>query len=522
MPRILGFFDWIILQQFYVGRVSPVMKFAVILLCILLVSTIAYCGDNICEFRDHVTCPEDCIPTVIIYSGEKVAGHAHSEECGLGWGSNYYAFNISCGEKLQVNRNGPYQLNLWTNHRQDYGFQKKSLCDQYCQGQTEFTNLTYPIVELEIPEEGEMNTEVYYDYLCQTEVTAANLVQVSKDRLRTSISIIDHDNDLERVDMIVTYPDFNRSSMQMTCDIFNCSSEFATHGNGTYVLEFTTRDSRGDVQLYYPDPSSCTYNRRTEKSGLFSDQRYLFEFNITVDPCFGITCFAKCVGDTRYFDGFCSNGICNYTQEVCQDNCFDNSTLRNYFCQEGACVLGDLVPCQVSEYCENGSCIAKKSNDLSCQLEYECASGRCVNFLCCPENMTCCTLQENCANSTYCYYPNKRCQPKQETGFGCESDFQCLSENCNHGVCCKNNQICCTKDQQCGFLSACNLEKSQCNLHISVYLFALAFLIGYAKFSHSAFERINQAIRETCRRLARIERRWLKKYVEFTSRFHHK
>lgn len=92
----------------------------------------------------------------------------------------------------------------------------------------------------------------------------------------------------------------------------------------------------------------------------------------TPDPCLGITCSDKCVGNTRHFNGYCSGGNCYYSTQNCP-----------FGCSWGAC---NADPCQgvtcsnfcsgntlfYNGYCSGGDCQYSQRN-----CDYGCYGGAC-------------------------------------------------------------------------------------------------------------------------------------------------
>jgi len=70
------------------------------------------------------------------------------------------------------------------------------------------------------------------------------------------------------------------------------------------------------------------------------------------DPCEGVTCSDKCENSVRYYDGYCSEGECNYQTETCDYGC------SGKFCAEDPCkgVTCD-DKCENSIWYHDGHCV---------------------------------------------------------------------------------------------------------------------------------------------------------------------
>ena len=160
-------------------------------------------------------------------------------------------------------------------------------------------------------------------------------------------------------------------------------------------------------------------------------------------------------------DAACKSGTC--TQGVCCDGACDSPCMTCVIGPEvgdgddGACVLSPVGEdpkddCPGQTGCNNaGSCFDTAQGD-SCVHNYECASGFCVDDVCCsgPCNGEC----ETCVTGTCELYvdgtdPEEECQGPLtcngaracwdgENGDACVNDYECVSGFCVDGSCCNN------------------------------------------------------------------------------------
>ncbi len=91
--------------------------------------------------------------------------------------------------------------------------------------------------------------------------------------------------------------------------------------------------STSELRGYYCSGGSCTYS----VAGSYYCPYGCSGGSCNPDPCAGVSCSDKCVGDRRYYAGNCWNGSCNY----------DYSQPCDYGCSNGSCntppTLVDLI-----------------------------------------------------------------------------------------------------------------------------------------------------------------------------------
>ena len=171
--------------------------------------------------------------------------------------------------------------------------------------------------------------------------------------------------------------------------------------------------------------------------------------------------------------GFCTDGIC--CQSQCSGPCVGcqapdgNCTSRPENTDpENGCGLYQCggsglcrTDCTVQEhckpdggYCEGGQCLPKKLKGQGCANNHECASGHCVDGVCCESKCdgTCracnavgsqgdCTSVLNAEDQGTCtgmYICDSIGSCKLKNGQGCANGSECASTFCKDGVCCNS------------------------------------------------------------------------------------
>ncbi|MEN9796382.1 MAG: hypothetical protein RL653_78 [Pseudomonadota bacterium] len=207
-----------------------------------------------------------------------------------------------------------------------------------------------------------------------------------------------------------------------------------------------------------------------------------------------------CSGATECTSGYCVDGVC--CSGACSGGC-DACTQALGASADGTCTVfaqgspGSCSPyvcggqavcptscsqdaqCAAGNYCNGGSCTAKKSNGQACTAAGECTSGNCADGFCCNSacgggcdvcsaakgasaDGTCTVLQSgstsgtcspyrcggqaacpttcsgnaDCATGSNCV--NNACTATLSNGQSCSAGNQCASGNCVDGVCCNS------------------------------------------------------------------------------------
>jgi hypothetical protein len=210
----------------------------------------------------------------------------------------------------------------------------------------------------------------------------------------------------------------------------------------------------------------------------------------------GVCCNATCTGSCEACNRSGSVGICSPhltgtdPEAACGAYDCNGSGACLTSCSGGAC----SAACKDSGYCSGTLCAAKKSNGASCGSGCECATGNCVDGVCCntacagvcvacnltgqigtcsprpvgtdPENGCgnyACDVNGICATTcsgcpaTTCKAANQcvagACVAKKAQGVACGAGCECASGFCNDGVCC--NQDCSGPCRSCNAAGTC-------------------------------------------------------------------
>lgn len=161
-----------------------------------------------------------------------------------------------------------------------------------------------------------------------------------------------------------------------------------------------------------------------------------------------------CADGTECVTGFCTDGVC------CTDACSAGCMACNLTNSAGTCSnlptgTDDGMFCSGTNSCDGmGAC--KRDNGQACGMNTQCASGHCVEGVCC--NTDCMETCKTCTRSgfvgTCIELPNdqpdtvatmtcvgdSRCDGlgncKKRNGYACTMAAQCLSSYCVDGFCC--------------------------------------------------------------------------------------
>lgn len=185
------------------------------------------------------------------------------------------------------------------------------------------------------------------------------------------------------------------------------------------------------------DPNTCTGNKRCDSLGQCKD--------IAGQSC---SSNAECLND-NCVDGYCCSSLCSGPCVQCSSS-GQCENLSKYQSDPGFCT-GAMV-------CDGtGTC--KKNNGETCSMATECASGFCVDGVCCNSECTgackACNLSTSlgqCGNLP-ANTPDTCVAPSKCNGLGacykfngesCTKSSDCLSGSCSDGVCCDKacNSVC--------------------------------------------------------------------------------
>ncbi len=179
--------------------------------------------------------------------------------------------------------------------------------------------------------------------------------------------------------------------------------------------------------------------------------------------------------------GTCKDGIC------CSSECTGTCQACNLPGSLGTCTnvpenQQDNDTCSGKKACDgNGNCV--KSLGENCGSHSECASGACVDGVCCGSSecgrcQSCavaghegscyavaagavddsCGFGQVCSATRRCVYPNGA------IGSKCQNDTDCLSNHCDKrtGICCASGDCCISDNTQCPAHMSCNATTHTC------------------------------------------------------------
>lgn len=95
-----------------------------------------------------------------------------------------------------------------------------------------------------------------------------------------------------------------KCTLKETCVPKTCSYYYDSAMCGTHIFEDKC-EGYITCTWYCPSGYQCVNSRCRS----------------TPDPCAGVSCPAYCSGNTRYYNGKCANGICQYSSEYCDYGC---------------------------------------------------------------------------------------------------------------------------------------------------------------------------------------------------------
>jgi hypothetical protein len=145
------------------------------------------------------------------------------------------------------------------------------------------------------------------------------------------------------------------------------------------------------------------------------------------------------------------------TAEVCEDGeCLSatSDTCGLYVCDGDACHASCTTnaQCLAGAFCQGGLCKPTNAFGDPCTMDVECTSQKCVDGVCC--NVACDGVCQSCAlpgqlgicGSVPTGTPDAGCSSgelcngagvcKKETGESCGTDSECLTGDCEDGICC--------------------------------------------------------------------------------------
>ncbi|HRI63415.1 MAG TPA: ricin-type beta-trefoil lectin domain protein [Polyangium sp.] len=171
---------------------------------------------------------------------------------------------------------------------------------------------------------------------------------------------------------------------------------------------------------------------------------------------------AACISAAQCQSGYCADGVC--CDSWCLGTCETCSASIKGTGANGVCgpIAQNADP---QDECFGGSCngdgTCKRVNGTVCSLNTECASGRCVDNVCCDDIcdgpcVACSAAKKGlgqngiCASITSGNDPDNECTPGECNGSGacnqaqtllangsaCVTSLQCASSSCVDGVCC--------------------------------------------------------------------------------------
>jgi hypothetical protein len=168
------------------------------------------------------------------------------------------------------------------------------------------------------------------------------------------------------------------------------------------------------------------------------------------------------------------------TAETCQSGLCTMGTTQScglYTCNGAAChvTCSGAAECAMGAFCQGGFCKPLSGLGSGCSTSAECLSMNCSDGVCCnvacKETCQTCTLPGQvgvCGNIPSGTDPENECagaqvcdgagECKQATGTACSADDDCLTDQCEDGVCC--NASCagdCLACDQAGSVGTCQL-----------------------------------------------------------------
>jgi len=157
-----------------------------------------------------------------------------------------------------------------------------------------------------------------------------------------------------------------------------------------------------------------------------------------------------------------SNHYCTASLKSSGQSCSSSSECSSGNCNNGYCCAAGKVCCSTNTDCGLGGrcessgyyCVATKMNGKTCSSNLDCMSENCNNGICCTAGKTCCTSNSQCSSGQVCSTGYHYCVSLKANGEGCESNTQCSSGNCKNSFCCDAGKTCCVFDTQCSSLGS--------------------------------------------------------------------
>lgn len=206
----------------------------------------------------------------------------------------------------------------------------------------------------------------------------------------------------------------------------------------TYI-DCTTGEILGKGQLC-PGESGPWHHVPKDHVAKFEYKRYRCANNgcktETLNLCSDVTCSNYCMRELKYSNGYCDQGVCEYTYMDCPIDCSEGQ------CTSNNCTSGWKCFNAIEKGYQNSNC------DWS-EREY-CSNG-CSNGKC---NSQTCSSGWKCQDSTTRAFQNSNCSWDYETycPSGC-SNGSCNSNTCSSGWKCKDSETKAYRNSSCTWLN---------------------------------------------------------------------
>ena len=145
------------------------------------------------------------------------------------------------------------------------------------------------------------------------------------------------------------------------------------------------------------------------------------------DSCENMTCPDYCSSDVRYFNGRCEDGTCEYSTQLCSEDC-----------ENGKCVSASVGPCAgvtCNDYCDgntrkyNGQCSEGNCSYMSEVCGFGCSGGQCNQDDC--QGITCDDYCDgiNAYSDGYCHDGQCQYETIASCPYECDGTI-CLEYHC--------------------------------------------------------------------------------------------